>query len=952
MGWRLLAFLRVRRGRLMSLLLIGTGVCLSIALFTLFRRAEDRRIEADFTRRCTVRVTAFQRILEARLSALGTLASFHAASNEVRRDAFHKFAGSVRENLSGIQALEWVPRVVDAQRLACESTARAEGFPQFQFTQRAGGGELVRASRRAEYLPVYFLEPHNGNEPALGFDLASDQARKEAMQRACDSGGMIATERVKLVQSSDDGFGFLVFLPVYRKGSPHQSVRDRRENLEGYYLAVFRIGQLASAAQGEIGSGQMKFALIDGSAPEDHAILFQSGGWPDATPAGPRYETTLDVGGRAWSLRFGATAAYLAEQRTGQAWIVLVAGLALTALAGAFMLSLGYHTGRIERSERQLNDALSGMQRAQTEMELLDSVLQKINRGVGLVQVLDDVFESFAPLIPYERIGCAMIEEDGRIVRSRWARSKSGRLVIPADYVAPLAGSSLQSIVESGAPRIISDLEAYLHEHPQSRSTRMLVEEGILSNLACPLIAMGRAVGFIFFSSSRRNTYQPEHVKLFTRIANQLALTVHKGYLYDEIGEELHSSEERFALAVRGTDAGIWDWDVTTGRVYFSPRWKSMLGCAEDEIEARFEEWESRLHPDDRERALATIRDYLEGRSSTYELEHRLRHKDGSYRWIIARGAAVHDAAGKPCRMVGSHIDVTERKQAEESLHRTHAQLLAAQKIQEHLLPQEPPAFPGLDIAGACFPSQFTAGDYFDYLVMEDGSLLLVIADVAGHGFGPALLAATVHAYLRSIEGTSLGIDSIAARLNRLLCRSTVSGQFVTFFMGRLDPHALSFHCVNAGHPPGYVIDASGSLKAELESTSMPLGLDPEVCFPISAPISLAPGDMLLLMTDGIIETISPQRQQFGAERALELVTANRSLHARELIALIREATNTFAQGREQLDDLTAVVLKIGNMPCELTLYPQPTFGKSGTLDAWTTSDARPPSPASPLRIP
>jgi len=133
-------------------------------------------------------------------------------------------------------------------------------------------------------------------------------------------------------------------------------------------------------------------------------------------------------------------------------------------------------------------------------------------------------------------------------------------------------------------------------------------------------------------------------------------------------GDELRRSEDRFNLAVRGSRDGIWDWDLKTDAVYFSPRWKSQLGYEEHEVLGRFEEWESRLHPDDREQALATVRAYLEGQTLEYELEHRLRHKDGTYRWIRARGVALRDPMGKPYRMAGSHTDITARKQAERQL--------------------------------------------------------------------------------------------------------------------------------------------------------------------------------------------------------------------------------------------------------------------------------------------
>jgi PAS domain S-box-containing protein len=129
---------------------------------------------------------------------------------------------------------------------------------------------------------------------------------------------------------------------------------------------------------------------------------------------------------------------------------------------------------------------------------------------------------------------------------------------------------------------------------------------------------------------------------------------------------EILRSRERFELAVRGSQDGLWDWDLGTGDVYYSPRWKSILGYEDHEIAHRIEEWEQRLHPEERERVLAANRAHAEGATPHYEYEYRLRHKNGTYRWILARGVALRDAAGKAYRMAGSHVDITERKQAEE----------------------------------------------------------------------------------------------------------------------------------------------------------------------------------------------------------------------------------------------------------------------------------------------
>ena len=129
----------------------------------------------------------------------------------------------------------------------------------------------------------------------------------------------------------------------------------------------------------------------------------------------------------------------------------------------------------------------------------------------------------------------------------------------------------------------------------------------------------------------------------------------------------LRLSEERFELAVRGSQDGIWDWDLRSGQVYFSPRWKEMLGYSDDEIPSEFEAWRNLLHPDDVTGTLNQLQAYLGNYSPRYGLEVRMRHRDGGYRWIYTRGVALRDETGKPYRLAGSHTDVTPLKMAQEA---------------------------------------------------------------------------------------------------------------------------------------------------------------------------------------------------------------------------------------------------------------------------------------------
>ena len=132
--------------------------------------------------------------------------------------------------------------------------------------------------------------------------------------------------------------------------------------------------------------------------------------------------------------------------------------------------------------------------------------------------------------------------------------------------------------------------------------------------------------------------------------------------------EDLRLSEERYALAAQAANDGLWDWSLGANRVYFSPRWKAMLGYEEHEIENHTDAWFQRIHEEDRKAVKTTIAHHLEGRSKHFECEHRMLHKDGSYRWMMSRGIALCDATGKRTRVAGSQSDITERKVAEQQL--------------------------------------------------------------------------------------------------------------------------------------------------------------------------------------------------------------------------------------------------------------------------------------------
>jgi serine phosphatase RsbU (regulator of sigma subunit) len=260
---------------------------------------------------------------------------------------------------------------------------------------------------------------------------------------------------------------------------------------------------------------------------------------------------------------------------------------------------------------------------------------------------------------------------------------------------------------------------------------------------------------------------------------------------------------------------------------------------------------------------------------------------------------------------LGSQIaQFIERREAERVVHARAQEFSLARAIQQGLLPKAPPILPGLEIAGASHPAQETGGDYFDFIPMSDGQLGIAIGDASGHGIGAALLIAETRAYLRALALTHTDPGSILRVVNGRLAEDISTDHFVTLFLGQLDPRTGSLVYSNAGHWPGYALDAHGEVKLVLKSTSLPLGLYPGGDFSNGPTITLDPGDLVFLFSDGIIEAPSGAGSLFGVGRALEVVRAHRHEPPGEIIAALLHQVREWSQS-VQVDDMTAIVIKV-----------------------------------------
>jgi serine phosphatase RsbU (regulator of sigma subunit) len=260
---------------------------------------------------------------------------------------------------------------------------------------------------------------------------------------------------------------------------------------------------------------------------------------------------------------------------------------------------------------------------------------------------------------------------------------------------------------------------------------------------------------------------------------------------------------------------------------------------------------------------------------------------------------------------LGSQIaQFIERRHAESVVHARAGEFSLARVIQQGLLPKAPPILPGLEIATASHPAQETGGDYFDFIPMPDSHWGIVIGDASGHGIGAALLVAETRAYLRALALTNPDPGQVLDKVNQRLFEDIGTDHFVTLFLGRLHPITHSLVYSNAGHLSAYVLDGQGAVKRVLPSTGFPLGAVLDAAFPNSPEVRLESGDLLLLLSDGIVEAPATEGPLFGMGRTLEVVQAHRHESPRKIIAALLHQVRKWS-GSAQVDDMTAIVIKV-----------------------------------------
>jgi serine phosphatase RsbU (regulator of sigma subunit) len=274
---------------------------------------------------------------------------------------------------------------------------------------------------------------------------------------------------------------------------------------------------------------------------------------------------------------------------------------------------------------------------------------------------------------------------------------------------------------------------------------------------------------------------------------------------------------------------------------------------------------------------------------------------------ILTGGILAAFVAGR----IRTHVAAALREaELQSKLEQVNHDLDIARSIQQGLLPTTSPVLENFDLAGWNEPANQTGGDYFDWQSLPDGRLAISLGDATGHGIGPALISALCRAYARASLVIDDGHHGVLERLNLLLADDLSANRFVTFALIFLDPTNCEVEILSAGHGPILWYKRATDEVENLEAQGIPLGMIAGVGYEKALVRRLAPNDMLVLVTDGFYEWENPNGEEFGIQRLESVIRQSHDCSAEEVIARLRSSVQSFCNGTEQKDDLTAVVLK------------------------------------------
>ncbi|MDX1572404.1 MAG: diguanylate cyclase [Methylophaga sp.] len=590
-------------------LLIGTVI--SLQQYAAAKQQSEATLEARFNTsfneislNITEKIEAYEQMLRA------TQGLFYA-SEDVSRQGFRDFFLQLKTDLyyPGLQGIGYAPIIKPEDKEKHIAQVRDSGFPDY--TIRPQG-------EREFFTTILYLEPFSGrNLRAFGYDMASEANRREAMLRARDTQQVALSAGVQLVQdlSGESLVGLLMYLPLFGENSVLDGQRNRNQRVhEGWVYAVFRIDDVVDTTLGV--SGYRPQLRVTDITDDNRQVLYQT-----REPFSDEFILTGNIraAGRIWQLEAQPDAKFISRYKPATPLRNLIISVLFSATLAVVIWLIMVGRAQAEDLAKQMTRKL------RDQNQRLSLAADTAKMGIWEWRLASDkvfVDGSLALLL----FGKMMRPEQKLMPYEQWLQTFDSR-----------DQSRLKAAIDHAFANR-TDINIDVLVQPEIGSTRMIQLSGMLR-----FNPQGQPEGILGVSFDITDSWLSQ--------------------------QQLAQTEARWKHALEGSGEGVWDWSILDDKVIFSDQLLRMLGYEPGEFSPQLSEWADRVHPDDREQVFKDIDAMLDNTQSDYRNEHRMRCKDGSWKWILDRGTVIErDTDGKPLRAVGTHSDISWRKEAEIAL--------------------------------------------------------------------------------------------------------------------------------------------------------------------------------------------------------------------------------------------------------------------------------------------
>ena len=366
-----------------------------ISVFVSSSRQENENIKAEFSERAYILAESLEKKIITDIEVFHSVQSLFITNKSVTREQFKQYVQLAMVRNTTIQAISWNPVILKSERNEFVSMMKKNEFTQFEIKQKDHLDQLILAPDKEKYVVVSYIEPFENNEKALGFDIYSDEIRKKAIDLSTNSGRVVATAPIQLVQEEESQFGVLFLFPVINDTQTPNTNNQNNNEISGFVVGVLRLGNLLSKVLVKSPLDNINVFLTDVSN-ENNLLPFASFSVVQGKPQklvpqdniqANKWDKTFQFANRSWQLSIEANNEYMMQHRSWSAWAVLTGGLLFSSLLGMFLLILSGHSINDKKLTDELTNEINSRKKYEKELELMNQKLGLLATTDPLTQV-------------------------------------------------------------------------------------------------------------------------------------------------------------------------------------------------------------------------------------------------------------------------------------------------------------------------------------------------------------------------------------------------------------------------------------------------------------------------------------------------------------------------------------------------------------------------------------